>query len=91
MQVVELDGADVVDQKPKRAAGFDRYPANAIDADAVAEARRYCDEIDERLNRGEGIWFIGPKGTGKTQEEAVADLRSFCGYEDESSATGGQG
>jgi len=49
-----------------REAGFDRYPANAIDADAVAEARRYCDEIDDRLDRGEGIWFIGPKGTGKT-------------------------
>jgi DNA replication protein DnaC len=52
--------------KRYRGAGFDRYPVTEIDPDAVSEARRYCEEIDDRLGCGEGIWFTGPKGTGKT-------------------------
>ena len=46
--------------------GFDRYPVTEIDAAVVAATRRFADRIDERLDAGRGLWFMGPVGTGKT-------------------------
>lgn len=53
---------------PKRFRGvsFERNPVAAMDRDLLREVRRYCDRVHERLDRGEGIWFMGPRGTGKT-------------------------
>lgn len=57
---------------PKRFQGvaFDRYPVTSIvetmDPDAVRQVRRFCDRIEARLDAGEGLWFQGPRGTGKT-------------------------
>ncbi len=47
-------------------AGFDRYPVTEIDPAIVAATRRFADRIDERLDAGRGLWFMGPVGTGKT-------------------------
>ncbi len=46
---------------------FDRPPvATDIDPQIVAAVRRFCDQIHERLDRGRGLWLMGPVGTGKT-------------------------
>jgi len=37
-----------------------------MDPKVVRAVERYCRNIDERLDRGEGLWFLGPRGTGKT-------------------------
>jgi len=46
--------------------GFDRNPVRQMDPKVVRAVERYCRNIDERLDRGEGLWFLGPRGTGKT-------------------------
>ncbi len=45
---------------------FERYPVTEIDRQVVAATRRFSDSIDERLDAGRGLWFMGPVGTGKT-------------------------
>jgi DNA replication protein DnaC len=49
-----------------RDIGFDRFPVTEIDPMIVAATRRFADHIDERIDEGRGLWFIGPVGTGKT-------------------------
>ncbi len=49
-----------------RDASFDRPPVTDIDPQIVAATRRFADQIDERLDAGRGLWFMGPVGTGKT-------------------------
>jgi len=45
---------------------FERYPVTEIDGTIVAATRRFADSIDERLDAGRGLWFMGHVGTGKT-------------------------
>ena len=45
---------------------FERYPVTEIDRQVVAATRRFSDSIDERLDVGRGLWFMGSVGTGKT-------------------------
>ncbi len=49
-----------------RDVSFDRPPANEIDPAIVTATRRYVAGIDEQLDAGRGLWFMGPVGTGKT-------------------------
>ena len=49
-----------------RDVSFDRPPVTDIDPQVVAAARRFADTIDEKLDAGRGLWFMGPVGTGKT-------------------------
>jgi DNA replication protein DnaC len=49
-----------------RDAAFERPPVTEIDRHIVAATRRFTDEIDDRLDEGRGLWFMGPVGTGKT-------------------------
>src|SRR5918911_2010171 len=53
-----------------RDVAFDRNPVPELLASLgpqfAATLRRFCDRIDEKLDRGEGLWFMGPPGTGKT-------------------------
>jgi DNA replication protein DnaC len=37
-----------------------------IDRSVVAAVRRFANTIDEQLDSGRGMWFMGPVGTGKT-------------------------
>ena len=46
--------------------GFDRAPVKDMDQMLVREVRSYCLRIDDRIDAGKGIWFHGPRGTGKT-------------------------
>src|SRR6201997_2535992 len=46
--------------------GFERYPVTEIEPAVVAATRRFANRIDEHLDAGRGLWFMGPVGTGKT-------------------------
>jgi DNA replication protein DnaC len=45
---------------------FERFPVTEMDPQVVAATRRFADRIDEKLDAGRGLWFMGPNGTGKT-------------------------
>ncbi len=49
-----------------REIGFERFPVTEMDPQIVAATRRFAARIDERLDAGRGLWFMGPNGTGKT-------------------------
>jgi DNA replication protein DnaC len=49
-----------------RDVSFGRPPVTDIDPTVVAAVRRYADTIDQQLDAGQGLWFMGPVGTGKT-------------------------
>jgi DNA replication protein DnaC len=53
---------------PKRFRGvsFDRKPICDIDPSILREVRKFVSDIDAHLERGEGLWFCGDVGTGKT-------------------------
>lgn len=49
-----------------RDVSFDRPPVTEIEHQVIAATRRYVETIDDQLDAGRGLWFIGPVGTGKT-------------------------
>jgi DNA replication protein DnaC len=49
-----------------RDAGFERYPVTEMDPRIVKATRRFVERIDDNLDSGRGLWFMGPVGTGKT-------------------------
>jgi DNA replication protein DnaC len=52
--------------KRYRDVSFERPPVTDIDPQVVSATRRFADRIDEKLDAGRGLWFMGPVGTGKT-------------------------
>ena len=56
---------------PRRYAdvAFERAPVTEIeftDRPVVGAVRSFVSRIDEHLDAGRGLWFVGPVGTGKT-------------------------
>lgn len=52
-----------------RNLGFEREPIPSIERTApvqVRAVRQFCDRVDEMLDRGQGMWFLGNPGTGKS-------------------------
>jgi DNA replication protein DnaC len=49
-----------------RGVSFDRPPVTLINEIVVRRVRAFCEEIDDNLERGRGLWFVGGAGTGKT-------------------------
>jgi DNA replication protein DnaC len=50
-----------------RDVALERPPVTEIEPRAVVAAvRSFIDRIDEHLDAGRGLWFMGPVGTGKT-------------------------
>lgn len=50
-----------------RDVSFERAPVTDIEPRVVVkETQRFVDHIDENLDTGRGLWFVGPTGTGKT-------------------------
>jgi DNA replication protein DnaC len=45
---------------------FERPPVTDIDPQVVAAVHRFVRTIDQQLDAGRGLWFMGPVGTGKT-------------------------
>ena len=67
--------------------GFDRYPITDIaPVQTVAATRRFVDRIEANLDAGDGLWFMGPAGNGKTTlallvtKAALAAGRSAARY-----------
>jgi len=46
--------------------GFDRFPVTEMDPVLVRGVRLYCQRIDAMIDKGQGLWFSGERGTGKT-------------------------
>jgi DNA replication protein DnaC len=72
-----------------RNIGFEREPVPSIARarpEVVRNVRAYCDRVDEMLDRGEGMWFLGSPGTGKSHlaylisQTALAAGRSVAIY-----------
>jgi DNA replication protein DnaC len=68
---------------PKRfqSLSFEREPIPSIARtapDEVRAVRRYCDRVGEMLDSGQGMWFLGSPGTGKSH---LAYLISQCALE----------
>jgi DNA replication protein DnaC len=59
-------GLSAVIPRKYRGVSFDRPPVTTLRAGIVTYVRQYVQRIDERLDAGEGLWFYGPVGTGKT-------------------------
>jgi DNA replication protein DnaC len=53
---------------PRRFQGvsFDRPPVTLIEPTVVRAVRKYVDTLEEKLSTGQGMWFEGDVGTGKT-------------------------
>ncbi|HEY2656311.1 MAG TPA: ATP-binding protein [Solirubrobacteraceae bacterium] len=50
-----------------RDIGFDRFPVTEIEPRKTVEAtRHYASRIQDKLDAGSGLSFVGPIGTGKT-------------------------
>ncbi len=54
-----------------RGVSFDRPPVSDMARDlqtkiVVERVRAFADELDDRLERGQGLWLTGGTGTGKT-------------------------
>jgi DNA replication protein DnaC len=49
-----------------RDVSFERPPVTDIEPAIVAATRRFAGTIDDQLDAGRGLWFMGPPGTGKT-------------------------
>ena len=49
-----------------RDVSFERPPVTDIEPAIVAATRRFAGSIEDHLDAGRGLWFMGPPGTGKT-------------------------
>ncbi len=49
-----------------RDVAFDRFPVTEMDPRVVLATRRFVEAIEDKLDEGRGLWFMGPNGTGKT-------------------------
>jgi DNA replication protein DnaC len=59
-------GVSSVIPRRYRGVSFERPPVPDLEPTVVREVRRFVREIEERISRGRGLWFMGDVGTGKT-------------------------
>jgi DNA replication protein DnaC len=59
-------GIDSVIPRKYRGVSFDRPPVTQINPIVVRRVRTFCEQIDQNLEQGRGLWFMGNAGTGKT-------------------------
>jgi DNA replication protein DnaC len=52
--------------KRYRDVAFERWPVTEIHRPAVDATRRFALNVEKHLDAGEGLWYMGPIGTGKT-------------------------
>jgi DNA replication protein DnaC len=52
--------------KKYRNVGFDRHPINNMEPMFVRPVQQFCRRIDEHLDGGDSLGFLGDRGTGKT-------------------------
>jgi DNA replication protein DnaC len=74
-----------------RGVSFDRPPVSDMERDltmrhAVQSVRAYIEDLDDNLEAGQGLWFMGNPGTGKTTlgmlvaKEALAAGKTVAVY-----------
>ena len=63
---VRSSGGSAVIPRKYRGVSFDRAPVTNLDDTAVRQVRRFIHGLSENLGRGQGLWFTGDVGTGKT-------------------------
>lgn len=69
-----------------RDASFERPPVIDMPVPLVRAVRSFVDDVDARLDAGDGLWFMGEVGTGKTtlamlvSKAALAAGRSVAIY-----------
>ena len=58
---------------PPRFAGvsFETPPITWLDESIVQRLRGFCNDMDDRLAAGRGLWLGGDRGTGKTSAAAL--------------------
>jgi DNA replication protein DnaC len=61
-----LRGVDSVIPAKYRGVSFERPPVTQIDEFVVRRVRSFCEDLQENLDSGRGLWFFGSSGTGKT-------------------------
>jgi DNA replication protein DnaC len=66
IRISRMEGVSSVIPRKYRGVSFDRAPVPSLDPTIVREVRRFVDDIDQRLGKGQGLWFMGDVGTGKT-------------------------
>jgi DNA replication protein DnaC len=66
IRMSRMEGVSSVIPRKYRGVSFDRAPVPDLDQTIVREVRRFVGEIDQRLAKGQGLWFMGDVGTGKT-------------------------
>ena len=49
-----------------RGVSFDRPPVTEMNPHVVRAVRAYVDTVEDNLTKGQGLWFHGDLGTGKT-------------------------
>lgn len=62
-------GVSSVIPKRYRGVSFERFPVTEMaigNPEVVRAVRRFCDQVEERVEDGRGLWFMGDVGTGKT-------------------------
>jgi DNA replication protein DnaC len=59
-------GIDSVIPRKYRGVSFDRPPLTQINPIVVRRVRTFCEQIEQNLAAGRGLWFVGSSGTGKT-------------------------
>jgi DNA replication protein DnaC len=66
IRISRMEGVSSVIPRKYRGVSFDRAPVPNLEPTIVREVRRFVDDIDQRLGKGQGLWFMGDVGTGKT-------------------------
>jgi DNA replication protein DnaC len=66
IRISRMEGVSSVIPRKYRGVSFERAPVPSLEPTVVREVRRFVAEIDQRLGGGQGLWFMGDVGTGKT-------------------------
>lgn len=60
-----------------RGVSFDRAPVTELSPNVVRPVRDFVRNIDERIERGPGLWIFGDVGTGKTSLAMIASKEAI--------------
>jgi DNA replication protein DnaC len=63
---VRSSGGSAVIPRKYRVLSFDREPVTHLDREAVRRVRDFIHRLPRHLAAGDGLWFTGDVGTGKT-------------------------
>jgi len=70
-------GVSSVIPRRYRGVSFDRAPVTELSPNVVRPVRDFVRNIEERLERGPGLWIFGDVGTGKTSLAMIASQEAI--------------